>query len=874
MSISKAQFCTNLIPEFFKPSGPLSSKTQITLDINRPLIDATIVSNYNVQDKGKVEIELKGLELLEGNNLFRQDCFDFDCFQNEGVYTYIQNISDICIVDLPGQVPKLLTKKQRDQISATCYIDTLGNNTFFVRGTPDVNNYVYVADIGIINTTSGNLFLLDKNVSFYKAGKKNSLFALSNKKIPKGVKVAIIKRISKTNIEYVGTVYGQLENEFYFPHSTLKANRGFNTADQSISVENLSLNLLLLANFKQYEILENQIVYRSNNYSSPLIETTIQKSTNILTQLINTIDVQQEGSLPATIASYSIHEDQYNSAANDTYLHKIKECFDSECFDSTCFEKIINNILLDRSIDNRAIAWLIQYLVSFSVNYSVDITYSITLLSNYLLTQKNKTNRLYYKGWLSNSTLTQYTQSLSLNSEILSSTNISVFFALLKTFEITQDFNYLNEAEELYVAIKKYLINTEGLLKHSYLQNATSIESATYNLLFILSLEEYDNVLILIEFFKQKLARLPQIINEEVFVNTANVTVGLENVEITSLLTFGNNEFKLFIDTPLDNISTLEDIFKYNYLIYSNLILLNEKIYIPYLSQIEEKYNTIYQNIENDREGATLIFCLSYLINNKSLLDFNNSRLNSVTDLNNYKFQKDFIFNNLLLSTPKDYGWFNPNIITKTSHLGNIYYGIAKALAYNATKYEFNKKLLSIDNMYGILLNQKAEDYSLTRFPKENDADFKTRIKSELFTRGINKEVIESKLTLFNSTATIKDNVNAVLAYEADTNYFYNSNWGVGYIQGNNSFNTNITTFNFLQPVEEDVYLEIQKLKPAGIQINISESLLFNIKKSSTLINIFEEEPFSNICPQLTLENTDNITTENSSLVCTEGIVI
>jgi hypothetical protein len=255
-----SQFCINLIPEFFKPAGPILEKTQLSNENNRGLLQAKIIGGFRKNDFGKVEIELEGVILQPGKNLFRQDCFEFNCFQEEGIFTYIKNISNVCLVEQGNNLPnKLMTLKERTLLNKPCSIDDLGNATYFITGTRDTNNYVYVADIGTVNLTSGVVSIIDQNVPFYSADKQNSLFALSVQKISSGVKVAIIKRVSKNTIDILGTVYGELDNEFYFPHTTLIKNRKYTAKGQKLNLENLSINLLMLTSFKKFEVLDIEV---------------------------------------------------------------------------------------------------------------------------------------------------------------------------------------------------------------------------------------------------------------------------------------------------------------------------------------------------------------------------------------------------------------------------------------------------------------------------------------------------------------------------------------------------------------------------------------------------------------------------------------
>lgn len=902
MAISKTQFCVNLLSEFFKPAGNIIPKSQLVTDNNRPLLNARINQGFKISDTGTVVVELQGINYQPGKNLFTQDCFEFNCFEEEGLEgAYINIGTDICLVQSTRDNP-YMTPEQRAQNNTTCFLDSFGKKRYFVRGTSDIFDYVYVADIGIVNITSGFFTVLDANVPFYSTNEPGSIFARSIRKIPYGVKAVRIKRVSLTNIEIIGTVYGQLDQEFYFPHSIIKPNRSFTYEGQQIKLEDLSINLLLMSSFKRFEIKANQIIYRNINYSSPELENIVFKSGQVLSNLINNDVVPQRGSVPKFITSYLNSEDQYNSRADEQYLNLITDCFSVGCFQPDCFEQIINNSLIERTIDNRAIAWLIQFMTSYAINYNVNLTEEITKLIEYIIRQKNPSNKLYYKGWDQieeecvelatedlqdlqtefgediclegedpESTSLFYNNSLQLNSNIVTSTNVAIFLALLKAFEYTQDFNYIVEADELFTAINKYLVNSSNLFQHSLSIANTSIESATYQLILNLVTEEYGSINELIAFFKARLFATPEPLNAAVQVGPDDVFVGTDLVITPEIVIDADADNKLFTLTEFDEITSSEDIFKFNYLAFSSFKFLNNKVSIPFLETIVEKYAIIEQSVVDNRANTSLIFALGCLIDNDSFLGFNNIRFNSLLDFNNYRFQKDVMFNTMLLRTPKDYNWFNPAALTRGTHVGGLLYSFAKSLARVNAEYEKIQRSLSIDELYGVLLNQKAEDYNLVRFNKEEDQVFRTRIKNEIFTRAITRPNIESKLKLFNSEVSINDNYPAVVSYETSDDELFNTAWGVGYLQGPNIYNTNIVTFNFAQPIEADVYQEIQNMKPAGIKLELVEVYTFRVASfiggGGTAITVTD---INAGCDNLDLETGDDILLEDGNRICLE----
>ena len=902
MSISRSQFCVNLLSEFFKPGGPINTKTQLVSDTNRPLVNAFITRGFRINDTGSVEVELKGINFFNGENLFSQDCFEFNCFTEEGIEDAYVNIgTDICKVQTSsGNI--YMTPEQRQLTGNTCFVDGFGKKRYFIRGTSDIFNYVYSVDIGIVNPISGNFTVFESNVPFYSSNIPGSLFAKTIKRLPTGIKAARIKRISSTFEEVIGIVYGELEEEFYFPHSLLKTNRSYTASEQTINLEDLSINLLLMSSFKRFELKSNQIIYRNINYSSPEIENVVSQSGSTLLNLINNFVGPQRGSVPKTISSYIKSESQYNNIADPLYENRELNCFDVNCFQLDCFEEIINNSLIKRDIDNRSIAWLSQFLVSYAINYNQDISLSFTKLIDYLLRQKNPDNKLFYKGWnqkteecieLATEDLADiqtekeedlciegldpedasvfYNSSLNLDTEVLTSTNVAIFMALLKAFEYTQNFSYLIEADELYNSINKYLVNSNNLYKHSLTETNSSIESTSYQLIISLITEEYSSLNELISFFKARLFAPPEKQLENVLVGNDTVLVGSDIVTIIEQESQSSDSDNiLFTTTQYDSISSSEDIFKYNYLVYSSFKYLNNKISIPFLNIIEEKYKIIESSVVDNRINTSLVFAIGCLIDNDSFLGFPNISFNSLLDFNNYRFQKEYIFNNMLLNTPKGYNWFNPEALRKGSHVGAMLYSSAKVLAKTNAEYEHLKKSLSIDELYGVLLNTKAEDYNLTRLIKETDFSLRNRIKNEIFNRGISKDNIANKLRLFNTEVSIKDNFPAMLSYETLEDPLFSSSWGEAYLQGGDTYNTNIVTLNFAQPVESDVYNEIQRMKPAGIKLEIVEVYTFSVASNIDSGTFVTFTDINGGCDNLDLETGDDILLETEGRICLE----
>jgi len=614
MTISQSQFCVNLLKEYFNPGGPVNIKSQLNDDIRRPLLSASIIEGFRRSQIENVEVELSGIVDQKGDNLFSAECFTFNCFNESGLETTISDVSNVCMVNT-GTETRYMSQDEREQGGYSCYVNPFGKEQYFVRGTLDKDNAVYLADFGIVNPIFGNRVNIETNVPFFFKKKVGSLFARTIRPIPAGIRVVTIKRVTKFSLEIIGSIYGQLEEEFYFPHNILVSDRSFTFEDQQLDLENLAINLLLFTSFKRFQAKSNQFIYRNINYSSPEIENIITNSATTLVNLINTdTTVSQLGTIPKLISTYINNQSQYNSNADGLYLQEVISCFESSCFDDSCFQGLINRSLIERSISNRALAWVILFLVSYAINYSSNVENSVVSILDYLLTQRETNTRLFYNGWDQieeectefsledgNNLLLEdenefcietpidevantYATSLIQDTNILTSTNVAIFMALLKGFELTQDFKYLSLACDLHNSIEKYLLNNSGLYNHSFTIKEASIESVSYQLQLIQILQDFKNVTTVINFFKARLVAPPVGLLDPVTVGEDNVLVGSDLISIDAVLSSidADSDNNLFTSTINDSITSLDDIFKYNYLAYSGLIKLNDSLLIDF----------------------------------------------------------------------------------------------------------------------------------------------------------------------------------------------------------------------------------------------------------------------------------------------------
>lgn len=928
MTISKIDFCNSLLLEHFKPSGPINQLTQIRTENNRPYIQGNIVEGFRIDSLDRVKVELEGIVLAPTSNTvnkssFSFDCFEVNCFESTLEETNI-NVSKICkqtiqvtnivrelngeiileesIVPLrtPNDIPEVTYKRPPDNYILNiptieikqralefnsldplqvCDLDSEGFPIYYARGEKDIEGNMYFADFGYIAEESKDFITTEQNIPFSLAPLNNVLRAISSEPLPREIKAVRIKRLKNNSLETIGLIYGQLEDQFYFPHQTIQFNRDFD--NQDIYLEDLSINLLLYMGIKSAPQKENTILYKNKYYSTPEIEFVIKNSFNTLSSLVNSIaDIPQNNSIPNVFKSYTKSDSEYNSFADQLYLKEPSNCFEDDCFSEECFKPTEVNNLINRSIKNKSIGWAILAFSSYIVNYNrQEFIQTIENLIQYLLNQKNNKG-LFYSGWEDTLLKDTYENSLELDSKIETSTNIIILLALLKAFEVTQDFNYILEACLLHTNINKYLATPNNTFKHSYNETQESIESSIYTLIYSNILRDYKKVEPTIKFLDSNLF-VNDITDEttNVIKEIDNVVNNLDNVIIDNLLEEDSLN-QLFKKTELDTYETELEVLKINYLAFISITTLSNSFEIPFFNKLTSLSSLIESRLERKREEATSLFSAACLINNISLFDITSNNFKSIVDFNNYKFTKDLLFDKLIKTIPVNYSWASPEVLTPNSNIGALLYSVACAEALNVTRKEFIKRMSSISYMYGVLLNTKAEDFGISRIPKEPEEDLKERIKLEITLIANTKNDIEFKLNYYDTAISIKDNYQMIQAFSGPENTF-TTNWGEGFLSGTEKASTVLYTINIYQPLEQDALDIIKNLAPAGIKYKFNEILRFSIGGANCGLRInnqgsqegcigfrLTKEDFG--CSNIDLENGADFANESRGRICLE----
>lgn len=742
---------------------------------------------------------------------------------------------------------------------------------YYARGAQDIEDNLYFADYGYIDPTTKDFILVDKNIPFSSSQLENTFTSKSIEPIPKGIKYVKIHKLEQGKLNFIGIVYGQLTDNFYFPQQKLVYKKDL--FNQSITLEDLSLNLLLFMEVNYSDNLNNSktLLYRNQNFSNSEIESTIVNSFETLSNLLNS-DNQTSlyNSIPNKFNSYSKTDSEYNSLADSDYLELPQDCFSTDCFDADCFKAFDKSkILINRSVKNKSIAWAIIAFSSYIVNYN-KVVYKNTVKSliSYLLSQKDSSTGLFYLGWIDSNSKASYSDSLILDSNIDTSTNLTIFLALLKVFEVTQDFSYLLEASFLKSKISNYLFNSNHTFKHSLNNEKESIESSTYGLMYLYIIKDYKKLKPSVQFLNNNLFLVEPINLVNKVFNDLDQVKDKDNFVLDNILKGNESEFnQLFKKTPNDTYDSDTETLKINYLAYSSIKLINDLIDTSLLNTLNKYSLKVEERIQYKRRDATLLFATSCLIFNKSFLEFSSNKFESLIDLNNLEFSKEYIFNKLIKNIPVDYSWIKKDVLNKESNIGQLLYSVAIEQSINKSKKGFISRMSSLEYLYGDMLNQKAADVGVAREVKESDESLRLKIIRKINYIGNTKNQIEEQVSFYDTKISIKDNYKMVQAFVSNEAVNFSYNWGEGFLSGTEKANNLIYTINVYQPLEEDVSNFLKTLLPAGIKANINEVFNFNIGDSSVGFKLAEEDAG---CPNIKLENNSNLALEGLGRICLE----
>ena len=158
---------------------------------------------------------------LDSSAVFESSCFAYSCFQNSGIWSTALSSSVSTVVN--------------------------GITQYFIVGSLDSEDNVWLLDLGYISPYSGKFIIEDSSVPI-----SNNGYFTSRVTISPYTKVAVLKKVTPTQVIPVLYSYGNYSSNKSITRSSINYLLNYNTTDQTSNLEDLSIALLSLM-FSQYK---------------------------------------------------------------------------------------------------------------------------------------------------------------------------------------------------------------------------------------------------------------------------------------------------------------------------------------------------------------------------------------------------------------------------------------------------------------------------------------------------------------------------------------------------------------------------------------------------------------------------------------------
>lgn len=848
--ISQQEFCLEVIKGLDEIGGEASIKSTKSSDPLRSLVKIDIVENIRYRDKGKLVARVRGLSLNSQQSVFEGECFDYDCFEDNGIWTTALKTRVVRVID--------------------------GVTKYWIRGDTDIDGNVYVVDIGTVYSITGEVIINEYNVPVFSSG-----IIKSTTELDIGIKFIVLKKVTPYNVEEVLYKYGELDEEKHLLRNITASLLDIKYTKQVTDIEEISITLVHLINSTYYKKEKYQKIYRSKRYKEPIVKKIIEDNLEILSRLVD-LDLEslRYGSIPRYVATYSQHKDIYGLEADQKYLNKKLVCFEDNCFTKDCFREVDNELLVSRKVETRAVAWYLYALCTYTeATGSEKYKPLIEDITTCIISLKDNTN-LFKDGWTHNDVYSK-SEQVSTHS---TSTAVMCILALLKAYNIEPKTIYIDTVCDVYERVINNLrFSSDSMFYHSHEDTRYSIESTYYGLLLSYCFDRGDIVTKSIKYLGSKLkigikdielgviqannSEYIKVNNLEYIQGQGSQKLKKEANELLYFNTFTNKEAQEY---------KLIDALKYNTLIYSLIKSISEKGYpVPYFGLLNKQRQTLLKLQIEDREfisGIVAADCLlDKFIFKEEFAKIGNELVKQVKSL---IFYRSYIYDKLKYYWPLDFSWTSKEALSLKGNLGRILYSISRVIGnwyieWNRALESFNIKTVGHKD-----LERWSKDYRLEREPYEKEEDYKERLK-EIVSRQLNtKAAIKDRLKKLEIEVEIEDTWKEIVRSSSVIEEAGNSKWGEGVYAGNEYASQSIIQIQTNQPIDNKVLKELENTLAAGIKYKIRESLSFSETDISSIkVGYKISEEYKNEvqrCPIIIGESNYNFRREDEGYICLE----
>ncbi|MEI2423203.1 hypothetical protein V6O07_23225 [Arthrospira platensis SPKY2] len=734
------------------------------------------------------------------------------------------------------------------------YKDDSNQRLLWYSGINDKEGNSYVVDIGFLNNNiSGEkeIIYFDHNVPITSNGS-----FISSREFIGDILVVRLKKIAINNIEVIRI--------FIYP-TDIHLMRTFYNLDSSdykndvINLEALSISLIqimLSGHLQDRECLDRRGFWYLEDY----LKKVLIEEFDLLNDLKDTIsgsnDYSRYGSIPLRLSILA----NKNLIYNDSYFPFYSEgIFVENLFEEGCFKDCINLEGSNREVSNRAVAWLLYSLCCFCKTFPSDrnkyLTF-ISVLSRYLISNIDFKYKLINKGWNHN--------DIYINSERVddfpTSTNIVTCLALLKTYDITKDIEYLEVGVDLYEGILNYLLLPEiEICAHSLDVDGVSLDSLLHSLWLFIELNNVPFVekiinLLIIRLKSNNFNKTYSYVyyentdleeKENIYYNSIKINSINYNYELKDLIPF-------YLSEEDENLLLNDDNYQYTYLAILSYRL-NQSLK-------ENNYNQVRPNIINEFKSILDTYdCNNHMFItllrtdnlNKNLL-FGNKLfdIECLEEFNTLITSRKYIYNMLKAAIPTRFGWFSRSALLPSGNLGKLLILFSKVLSPSIVNINRIVERFIINKSKGINIDENGEAIRLPRFEGEDKDKYYTRINKFKILGGSTRQSIIDLLSLYKVNYSLSRN--KILAFSSEylgyfASEFFSDDMETGYLYSEETYDDEflITDLN----LSLNLWHNITEKLGLGVYPSIITSNNFFSCYEQSSVEVFISPPISFIPP-------------------------
>lgn len=604
------------------------------------------------------------------------------------------------------------------------YLDHSNELKYWAPGAKDKEGNVYLIDIGIFPICSDIPYIIDRNIPVGSDGRFYSRYSF-----PQGNKYIQVRKVTpfKETLVYTYAPYTKSLLKTLNDNNPLTPTleESFGLKDVKVNLEHLSITLLLLSISNYIYVQPCEHIHNPPFISSEVINL-------IKTNFIALYDLRAPYKLPygrtnsiplnlkPVTCKESIYEDGYR---NGTYLMGWQD----NLWSPECFEPCVYLTPINREVSNRAMGWLCYALGVYrhAINSSEFQDFLIQV-SDYIIENIHPIMHLVSNGWTDTNV---YEDSLQID-EYDMSTSCICCLALIKSYEQTGMYKYLEASVDIYKGILKYLmLPEEGVCADNMTDDTISTETLIYSLWFFTEMGRPDIVERLISLLNIRAHNGQPLLTASLYQSTPELgQVNYDGMDLVGAIELNPLVYPyslLNLDVqPYEKIQSITSIIPQLLLLHGVSNLLPQESYIsiidiPNTTEPLEGLNTLIN------EGViTSLYLALELSKTSAFLNHLFVRIESIHLINTLIGYRNQTFSNVRAGVPVEFGWFHQKALTINGNAGRLIWmlirGVSSLIINKNRISEQRDKLSAI----GINFDEIIQDFNLYRQPGEDKHTF------------------------------------------------------------------------------------------------------------------------------------------------------